>query len=42
MKQHISIDPKSFYASVECVERGSDLLTTNLVIADPTRTEKTI
>ena len=38
----IAIDLKSFYASVECVERGLDPLTTNLVVADPTRTEKTI
>ncbi|MCD8117906.1 MAG: DNA methylase [Lachnospiraceae bacterium] len=38
----ICIDLKSFYASVECVERGLDPLTTNLVVADPTRTEKTI
>ena len=36
------IDLKSFYASVECVERKLDPLTTNLVVADPTRTEKTI
>ena len=36
------IDLKSFYASVECVERGLDPLTTNLVVADQTRTEKTI
>ena len=36
------IDLKSFYASVECVERGLDPLTTHLVVADPTRTEKTI
>lgn len=36
------IDLKSFYASVECVERGLDPLTTNLVVADVTRTEKTI
>ena len=42
MKQYIAIDLKSFYASVECVERGRDPLTTNLVVADPTRTEKTI
>jgi DNA polymerase V len=33
---------KSFYASVECIERGLNPLTTNLVVADPTRTEKTI
>ncbi len=36
------IDLKSFYASVECVERGLDPLTTNLVVADKSRTEKTI
>lgn len=39
---YICIDLKSFYASVECVERGMDPLRTNLVVADPTRTEKTI
>ena len=39
---YIAIDLKSFYASVECVERGLDPLTANLVVADPTRTEKTI
>ena len=39
---YIAIDLKSFYASVECVERGLDPLTTNLVVADPERTEKTI
>ncbi|MCR4842908.1 MAG: DNA methylase [Eubacterium sp.] len=38
----IAIDLKSFYASVECVERGLDPLTTNLVVADVSRTEKTI
>ena len=44
MKQrtYIAIDLKSFYASVECVERGLDPLTTNLVVADESRTEKTI
>lgn len=44
MEQHnyIAIDLKSFYASVECVERGLDPLTTNLVVADSARTEKTI
>ena len=42
MKQYIAIDLKSFYASVECVERGLDPLTTNLVVADSSRTEKTI
>ena len=36
------IDLKSFYASVECVERGLDPMTTNLVVADSSRTEKTI
>lgn len=41
-KQYIAIDLKSFYASVECVERGLDPLTTNLVVADESRTEKTI
>ena len=40
--QYIAIDLKSFYASVECVERGLDPLTTNLVVADQSRTEKTI
>ena len=38
----IAIDLKSFYASVECRERGLDPLTTNLVVADASRTEKTI
>ena len=41
-KIFMCIDLKSFYASVECVERGLDPMTTNLVVADPTRTEKTI
>lgn len=41
-REYICIDLKSFYASVECVERGLDPLTTNLVVADPERTEKTI
>ena len=41
-RQYIAIDLKSFYASVECVERGLDPLTTNLVVADESRTEKTI
>ena len=41
-EQYIAIDLKSFYASVECVERGLDPLTTNLVVADANRTEKTI
>lgn len=39
---YIAIDLKSFYASVECVERNLDPLTTNLVVADASRTEKTI
>ena len=39
---YIAIDLKSFYASVECAERGLDPLTTNLVVADDSRTEKTI
>lgn len=39
---YIAIDLKSFYASVECVERGLNPLTTNLVVADLSRTEKTI
>ena len=39
---YIAIDLKSFYASVECLERGLDPLTTNLVVADASRTEKTI
>ena len=41
-KQYLCIDLKSFYASVECVERGLDPMTTDLVVADPERTEKTI
>ena len=41
-RQYVAIDLKSFYASVECVERGLDPLTTNLVVADESRTEKTI
>ena len=41
-KTYICIDLKSFYASVECVERGLDPLKTNLVVADKERTEKTI
>lgn len=39
---YLCIDLKSFYASVECVERGLDPMTTNLVVADASRTEKTI
>ena len=41
-KTYIAIDLKSFYASVECVERGLDALDTNLVVADSSRTDKTI
>ena len=41
-RSYIAIDLKSFYASVECIERGLDPLTTNLVVADQSRTEKTI
>jgi len=41
-KQYACIDLKSFYASVECVDRGLDPMTTNLVVADVSRTEKTI
>ncbi len=39
---YIAIDLKSFYASVECISRGLDPMTTNLVVADESRTEKTI
>lgn len=41
-RTYLCIDLKSFYASVECVERGLDPMTTNLVVADASRTEKTI
>lgn len=41
-KQYLCIDLKSFYASVECVERGYDPMTTDLIVADPDRCEKTI
>ncbi len=41
-KCYLAIDLKSFYASVECAERGLDALTTHLVVADSSRTEKTI
>ena len=41
-RRYIAIDLKSFYASVECADRGLDPLTTNLVVADESRTEKTI
>ncbi len=42
IRSYIAIDLKSFYASQECVDRGLDPLTTNLVVADEGRTEKTI
>lgn len=41
-RTYLCIDLKSFYASVECIERGLDPMTTNLVVADLSRTEKTI
>ena len=41
-RTYVAIDLKSFYASVECVERGLNPLTTNLVVADKSRTDKTI
>ena len=41
-RAYIAIDLKSFYASVECKERELDPMTTNLVVADKSRTEKTI
>lgn len=41
-RTYFCIDLKSFYASVECIERGLDPFATNLVVADPERTEKTI
>ena len=41
-RTYLAVDLKSFYASVECMERGLDPLTTNLVVADQSRTEKTI
>ena len=41
-RTYLAIDLRSFYASVECIERGLDPLTTNLVVADLSRTEKTI
>jgi len=41
-RSYIAIDLKSFYASVECMDRKLDPMTTNLVVADPERTEKTI
>ena len=42
VRSYIAIDLKSFYASVECIQRGLDPMTTNLVVADPSRTDKTI
>jgi DNA polymerase V len=42
LRTYIAIDPKSFYASVECVDRKLDPLASNLVVADLSRTEKTI
>lgn len=41
-RTYIAVDLKSFYASVECMERKLDPMTTNLVVADASRTEKTI
>ena len=41
-KTYLCIDLKSFYASVECMERNLDPMTTNLVVADASKTEKTI
>ena len=41
-RTYMSFDLKSFYASVECVERGLDPFTTNLIVADPSRGERTI
>lgn len=41
-RSYLCIDLKTFYASVECVERGLDPMTTNLIVADPDRSEKTI
>ena len=42
MRQCLVIDQKSYFASVECVARGLDPMTTNLVVADPDLSEKTI
>ena len=42
MAIYLAVDLKSFYASVECIERGLDPLTTNLLVADASRTQKTI
>lgn len=42
VRQYLCIDQKSFYATVECVDRGLDPMTTDLVVADPERSENTI
>ena len=41
-RQYLCIDLTSFYASVECVERGLDPMSTRLVVADPPRTQKSL
>ena len=41
-RQYLCIDQKSYYATVECVARGLDPMTTDLVVADPERSENTI
>ena len=41
-RQYLCIDQKSFYATVECVERGLDPMKADLVVADPERLENTI
>ena len=41
-RKYLCIDQKSFYATVECVDRGLDPMTTDLVVADPERSENTI
>ena len=41
-RSYLCIDLKSFYASCECVERGLDPMTTDLVVADPERSDRTI
>ena len=41
-RTYLAIDLKSFYASVECMERGLDPMTTNLVVADASRTENNL
>ena len=42
IKQYMCIDLKSFFASVECVERGLDPMTTRLIVADPERNKTTV